>query len=113
MVTEVTFRITEGSDSRTTELGDFRIIEDGNSSANLLGSCDITATSNLISKVTTNLLGEVSSESTATLIPFVSTCYAKVNGVWKVASPYVKSNNLWQVPVFGAIKINGIWKRVL
>jgi hypothetical protein len=85
---ETLTRITEGSDTRITEAGDTRITGD--------------QLSNMI---------EGSLVANATKIPYNSTTYIKVSGVWKVAILYVKHAGTWKHPEAIYKKQSGIWKR--
>lgn len=107
------FRITEGLDSRITELGDSRVIEYGYSSATLDITSSLAITVKLLKAARTNLNTNSTLSSTYTFTPFTSSLYAKDGITWKTAVSYVKYNGIWVSPIFAAIKVNGIWKRVL
>lgn len=85
---ETLTRITEGSDTRITEAGDTRIT--GEQLSNTI---------------------EGSLVANATKIPYNSTTYIKVSGVWKVATLYVKHAGTWKNPDAIYKKQSGIWKR--
>ena len=108
----VDFRITEGSDSRITEGLDSRILEDGTSASFIVGTSSVTFQGFVTRKGVSNLQGNGSLESTADIIPFSSSVYAKVNGSWVSVIPYVKSNNIWSTPVYIGINNGTSWKRV-
>jgi hypothetical protein len=81
-------RITEAGDTRITEAGDIRITGDATPN---------TASSSLV--------------ASTNVIPFNSTSYIKVGGVWKVANIYVKHAGTWKVPEFIYKKQGSIWRR--
>lgn len=107
------YRITEGLDYRLTESGDSRVIEYGYSNSSMTISSSFSITTKLIKAARTLLNIDTTLDITITKIPFTSTLYAKDNVTWKTAVPYVKYNGLWVNPIFAAIKVNGVWKRVL
>lgn len=85
---ETLTRITEAGDTRITEAGDTRVTAD--------------QLSNMV---------EGSLVANATKIPYNSTTYIKVSGVWKVATLYVKHQGTWKNPDAIYKKQSGIWKR--
>jgi hypothetical protein len=81
-------RITEAGDTRITEAGDIRITGDATPN---------TAEGSLVAN--------------ATKIPYNSTTYIKVSGIWKIATLYVKHSGTWKIPEAIYKKQSGIWKR--
>lgn len=106
------FRITEDGDTRITEESDTRILEGDSSTATLEGIGSITADLRITKAARANLEGKGNLEASAEVLPFESTLYIKVNGVWKTATPYVKIDNIWRIPSYVGKKINGAWRRI-
>lgn len=82
---------------RTTEEEDDRITEEG----------DLRITEQLI-----NNSGVGSLVVTSTKLPFASQPFVKVSDDWKVFTPYVKNNDLWQEPEAIYKKESGLWRRI-
>lgn len=86
----VTFeRLTESGDTRITESGDIRITEDTNENS---------AASTLV------VIG--------TRIPFNSELYIKYLSNFKIATPYIRHNDSWVVPISIYRYSNNAWKRI-
>lgn len=82
-------RLTENGDNRVTEDGDFRITE------------LIAFNSGVGSLV-----------AASTKLPFSSQPFVKVSNDWKVFTPYVKNNDVWQEPEAIYKKESGLWRRI-
>lgn len=82
-------RETEAGDTRITESGDSRITE---------SSSENTAESTLV--------------ATDVKIPFNSELYVKYLTNWKIATPYVKYNGVWVIPIRTYRFMNNAWKRI-
>ena len=82
-------RNTEAGDTRITEAGDIRITE--NSSEN-------------------SAIGSI--VSIANRIPFNSELYVKYLSNFKIATPYIRHNDSWIVPISIYRYSNNAWKRI-
>jgi hypothetical protein len=83
-------RITEADDTRITESDDTRITEEG-----------------LANQISSSIIAQ------ATIIPFNSLFYVKVNGVWKEGNLLrVKYNGEWVNPIQAYKNINDFWTRI-
>ena len=105
-------RITQEGDVRITSESDIRILESGSSSISLVGVGNITPSISIIKAAKSNLNGEGSLTVSGQTLPFQSTLYIKVAGVWKTTAPFVKFNNIWVTPIYIAKKISGNWRRI-
>lgn len=82
-------RITENEDTRITEAGDTRIT-------------NAVPTNEIVGSMVAN----------DTYIPFSSTAYYKIGGVWKQAEVDTKYNGNWDALQAVYKKISGNWKRI-
>lgn len=82
-------RLTESGDNRITESGDIRITE--NSSENSAAATSVAF---------------------PTKIPFNSELYIKYLSNFKIATPYIRHNDSWVVPISIYRYSNNAWKRI-
>lgn len=80
---------------------------------NLLGEANKVSEGRRIQKGISALQGAGNLSAEAGIILFQGSCYVKVNGTWKLASIYAKSNSTWQQIIKANRKLNNLWKRVL